>query len=126
MSSWHPDDVLELRRSYGRQTNAQIARRLHKSRSEISVKASELALAKDKRAFPGSKMPRWSADELELLRSLYPIMPSIQIAKRMGRSLKSVSSKGVALGLRKNVGRLREMGRENVQWRRDRVEVTAH
>jgi DNA-binding CsgD family transcriptional regulator len=114
------DDVRTLRRLYGSRTNAEIAKILGKSRRAVQQRATNLALAKDKRHFPGGAMPRWSDDELRLLRKLYPTKSNTEIAKRLGRSVKSVSSKGCSMGLKKDDSRLAVMGRENVGHRRDR------
>lgn len=120
MARWNPDDVRRLRKLYGMRTHAEVARLLGKSQREISAKAADLALAKNRGRFPGVLMPRWSKDELRLLRRLYPTTSNTEIARRLGRSVKSVSSKGAALGIKKTETRLETMGRENVRLRRDR------
>jgi hypothetical protein len=122
MSAWTLDELKKLQRTYGSRTDAKVARSLGRTVEEVKAKAEELALAKDKAAFPGvRKMPRWSTEELEKLRALYPTTANVDIARELGRSLKSVVSKGCALGLRKEHERLRDMGRRNVQLRRDRM-----
>ena len=60
--------------------------------------------------------PEWRVD---VLRELYP-HPEPEIAKRLGRSVKSVVSKAHALDLKKNPDRLREMGRQTVALRHQR------
>lgn len=65
-------------------------------------------------------MPRWTASELALLRRDYPSRSNIEIARGLGRSVKSVVSKAHHLGLQKSQDRLREMGAENVRKRYDR------
>jgi DNA-binding NarL/FixJ family response regulator len=62
-------------------------------------------------------MPRWNASELEVLRALYPTRSNLEIALELQRSVKSVVSKAHHLGLKKEIERLREMGRENVRLR---------
>jgi hypothetical protein len=62
-------------------------------------------------------MPRWRNDELELLRRDYPVQSNLELARRLGRSVKSVVSKAHHLGLKKSSERLRSMGRENVSLR---------
>ena len=80
-------------------------------------------LAKDKaflkRARPAetTRMPRWSEPELAELRRCYPTEPNLDIARRLGKSIKSVVSKAHSLGLRKEPSRLAQMGRENVRLR---------
>jgi hypothetical protein len=62
-------------------------------------------------------MPRWSNAELDLLRELYPRTSNLDIAQRLQRSVKSVVSKAHHMGLKKELERLQEMGRENVRLR---------
>jgi len=119
--TWTADEIVVLRRSYGTKNNAWIAERLGKSETAIASKASDLALAKDKRRFKGRKMPQWNSVEVATLRRLYPVHANVDIAHALGRSLKSITSKGCPLGLRKDSQRLREMGQENVVKRRDRA-----
>lgn len=122
MTAWTPDELRKLRRIYGSRTDARVARALGRSIKDVQARAAELALAKDKATFPGTRpMPRWTDDQLALMRRLYPTTPNVEIARQLGRSLKSVVSKGCALRLRKDGARLIEMGRANVQKRRDRL-----
>lgn len=65
----------------------------------------------------GQKMPRWTVKQEALLRRFYADNPNSAVAKRIGRSVKSVVSKAHQMGLRKSKKRLREMGAENVRWR---------
>ena len=65
------------------------------------------------------KMPRWSDRELALLADKYPDQPNLEIARLLGRSVKSVVSKAHNLNLKKSPRRLRNMGRENVSLRYD-------
>lgn len=99
-------------------------------------KATELGLGRDKRCesvlLPGFepivelypeaavRMPRWTAAELRRLRKLYPSQSNLEIARELGRSVKSVVAKASEVGLKKTRRRLRQMGRENVAVRHDR------
>jgi len=62
-------------------------------------------------------MPRWKAEELEILKGTYSSQSNIEIARQLGRSVKSVVSKAHQLRMKKSSERLREMGRENVSVR---------
>jgi hypothetical protein len=117
---WSLDDLALLRRTYGSRADDWIAERLGCSAFDVASRAGELALAKDKRRFPGQRMPRWTEQEIERLRAAYPTRSARAIAGELGRSVKSVVSKAQVLGLRKDAQRLREMGLENVALRRDR------
>ncbi len=117
---WTRDELNLLRRIYGTRTDEDLAVVFGRPVQAIRRTAKRFALSKDK-AFlrqlhgePVTKMPRWSAEELELLKELYPTTPNLEIAHQVGRSIKSVVSKAHQMGLRKDEERLREMGRENV------------
>ena len=62
-------------------------------------------------------MPRWTEEELKTLRELYPRTANLEIAATLDRSVKSVVSQAHHMGLKKEMERLREMGRQNVSLR---------
>ena len=64
-----------------------------------------------------TRMPRWTDAELERLKVMYSDHSNLEIATALNRSVKSVVSKAHNLGLKKDLERLREMGRENVSLR---------
>jgi hypothetical protein len=120
---WSREEVMRLRRLYGTRTDQDLALIFGRSVEGIQRVARKYCLAKDK-AFAkrsagegATKMPRWSEQELALLRDLYPDHPNLEIAQKLNRSVKSVVSKAHHLGLRKELERLQEMGRENVSLR---------
>lgn len=120
---WTRDEVQRLRQLYGRRMDQDLARILGRPIEEIQEKAIEYALRKDKafvRKLEGTsatRMPRWTEQELQVLREVYPLRPNLEIAHQLKRSVKSVVSKAYHLGLKKDPERLREMGRENVALR---------
>lgn len=122
---WSREQVVELKRIYGTRTDEDLAVIFSRSVESIREAADEHALAKDKaftRKLSGeasTRMPRWSVDELEMLKRDYPNLPNLDIAQKLRRSVKSVVSKAHNLGLKKSSQRLREMGRENVSLRYD-------
>ena len=61
--------------------------------------------------------PRWTKEEVALLKRLYRTHSNAEIARILGRKVSSVVFKGHRLGLSKGVRRLREMGRENIRRR---------
>lgn len=63
--------------------------------------------------------PRWTKEEVALLRRLYRTHSNAEIAEILGRKVSSVVFKGHRLGLAKGARRLREMGRENIRKRWD-------
>jgi hypothetical protein len=61
--------------------------------------------------------PRWSKEEIAILRRLYRTHSNAEIAQVLGRKVSSVVFKGHRLGLSKGIRRLKEMGRENIRKR---------
>ncbi len=58
--------------------------------------------------------PRWTKDEIGVLRRLYRTVSNAEIAEFLGRKVSSVVFKGYRLGLSKGPRRLREMGQQNI------------
>jgi len=61
--------------------------------------------------------PRWTKEEVSLLKRLYRTHSNAEIAQILGRKVSSVVFKGHRLGLAKGARRLKEMGRENIRRR---------
>ena len=61
--------------------------------------------------------PRWTKEEVSILRRLYRRNSNAEIAGVLGRKVSSVVFKGHRLGLSKGARRLKEMGQENIQRR---------
>jgi len=61
--------------------------------------------------------PRWTKEEISILRRLYRRNSNADIAKAIGRKVSSVVFKGHRLGLSKGARRLKEMGQENIRMR---------
>jgi len=126
---WTHEEVADLKRLYGTRTDEDIARIFQRPRASVSDKATELCLAKDKafvRKISGdevtTRMPRWTAKEIEMLKEMYPVHSNLEIAQLLNRSVKSVVSKAHNIGLKKDPQRLQEMGRQNVSLRYSRQE----
>ncbi len=117
---WTREEQHELKRLYGRRSDEDLARVFGRPPESIRRQAARLCLAKDKaflKALNGAgatRMPRWTEEELDRLRELYPDHSNLDIATELNRSVKSVVSKAHHLGLRKHPERLKEMGRQNV------------
>lgn len=121
------DETVRFKRVFGTRTDEDLSIIFGRTVETVRSEARRLCLSKDKaflrRATGGqakTKMPRWSDDELELLRELYPIHSNLVIAQRLGRSVKSVVSKAHNMRLKKDKARLQQMGRQNVRLRHDR------
>ena len=75
----------------------------------------ELAKTKAKKKTKTSRVrPRWTKEEVALLKRLYRTHSNADIAEILGRKVSSVVFKGHRLGLAKGARRLKEMGRENI------------
>lgn len=121
---WTPEETSEFKKLYGTRRDEDLAIIFGRSLEAIRAQAEELRLAKDKAflrklrgASSATRMPRWSADEIRILREMYTTESNLDIAQRLERSVKSVVSKAHNLGLKKSAERLQEMGRENVSLR---------
>jgi hypothetical protein len=121
---WTQLEINDLKRLYGTRSDKSLAVIFGRSFESVRECAEKLCIAKDK-AFlrkqsggaASTRMPRWKAEELDLLRELYPERSNLEIAQQLDRSVKSVVSKAHNMGLKKDPARLREMGRENVSLR---------
>ena len=122
-SDWSRAEVKQFKAIYGSRTDEDLSRIFARSVEEVGRLAHEHGLKKDKRFLrklhgaAASRMPRWKPDELEVLREHYPVESNLEIARRLGRSVKSVVSKAHSMGVKKSPERLRAMGRENVSVR---------
>jgi hypothetical protein len=121
--AWTRAEIADFKRIYGTRRDEDLARIFGRSEREIRELAQKKRLCKDK-AFlrklhgrPSTRMPRWTAEELEILRREYPDRSNVELARRLGRSEKSIVSKAHNLGLKKSSERLQEMGRVNVSVR---------
>jgi len=120
---WGREEIARFKRIYGARSDSDLAKIFSKSVESIQQLAKRYRLAKDKAFLKKTKgegatrMPRWSAEELDLLRKLYANTSNLEIADRLDRSVKSIVSKAHHIGLKKDLSRLREMGRENVSLR---------
>ena len=123
--SWTLEEKRFLRRNYGSRSDRDLAHALGRTELALRRMAARLALEKDKefahrRGGEPRRMPRWQADEIARLRSFYPFFPNLEVARRLGRSLRAVVSKASQMGLRKNSSVLSRAGRTSVAQRRDR------
>ncbi len=118
------EEVARFKRLYGTRRDEDLAIIFARRLDQIQELAAKLCIAKDK-AFlrrqqnkeGATRMPRWGAKDLEVLKELYATHSNLEIARRLQRSVKSVVSKAHNLGLRKDAARLKQMGRENVSLR---------
>lgn len=121
---WSQQDLGLLKRIFGTRSDEDLAILFGRRIEEVQKEGETLCLGKDKAYLrrksggrQASRMPRWRAEELEILAEHYPSSSNLEIAHKLGRSVKSVVSKAHHLGLRKDPSRLREMGRQNVSLR---------
>jgi hypothetical protein len=124
---WTQSEIADLKRLFGSRRDEDLVSIFGRNLASIRRQAKALQLAKDKgflrrlEGRPASRMPRWSPDEIKQLAKLYSELPNLEVARRLGRSVKSVVSKAHELDLKKSEDRLRDMGRQNVALREDRA-----
>ncbi len=83
----------------------------------MSIKEPSLRIKGKNTSKPSRVRPRWTKEEVSILKRLYRKHSNAEIAQLLGRKVSSVVFKGHRLGLSKGVRRLREMGRENIRRR---------
>ena len=130
--AWTRAEQRALKKLYGTRRDEDLEVALQRSSREIRVVAEKLCLAKDKRfqatlkagARAGaqarsrsSTMPRWTADDVRVLRELYPHRDNLTVAKQLGRSVASVANKACQLGIKKSAELLADIGRANISQR---------
>lgn len=118
---WTRRELLELKDLYGTRTDDDLEVALLRPRAEIAAVAAQLCLAKDKRfrkaamARAGTKaMPRWTDEQVAMLRRLYPDLDNLEVARQLGRTVASVANKAHQLDLHKSPELLARIGRDNV------------
>jgi hypothetical protein len=74
-------------------------------------------ITKNSKAKTVQVRPRWTNEEVTLLKRLYRTHSNAEIAEIIGRKVSSVVFKGHRMGLSKGTRRLKEMGRENIRRR---------
>lgn len=129
-------ELAHLRSCYGSRPDWALRLVLGRTLAVIRRRARDLCLGKDRgvasvdlpqleklvkmRPQPTVRMPRWTSEELEVLERLYRDTPNFELAKLLGRSVKSVIAKANERQIKKSADRLRDMGRENVRIRHGR------
>jgi hypothetical protein len=91
---------------------------LYNGDTGFPLKELKLQKTAKKNAKPkAAQRPRWTNEEVALLKRLYRTHSNAEIAEIIGRKVSSVVFKGHRLGLSKGARRLKEMGRENIRRR---------
>ena len=129
---WTREEQRALKKLYGTRRDKDLEVALLRSPLEIGLVAEKLCLAKDKRFRasinagapsgageqpPPSSMPRWSQDDVRVLRELYPHRDNLTVAKALGRAVASVANKACQLGIKKSPEMLADIGRANISQR---------
>lgn len=114
------DQQMQFKKLFASMKNTNLAIKFDISVEEVVKLGRHWSLGKDKKLFDDQVMTRWSAGDIETLRTFYPTMPNEMMALTLNRTVLSVISKACRLGLRKNEDYLARMGRDNVSFRKDR------
>ena len=99
--------------AYGTMKDSNLAKKFGISSKEVERLAVLFCLGKDKKVFLDGTMPRWTDEEVIVLRKLYPHQSTVEVATQMGRTVKSIVAKAYNLGMHKTTSRLSSMGKEN-------------
>ncbi len=95
---WSKDEVKLLEKLYPTGLTREISDRTGRSPASVRYKAFRMGI-KRKRVWQAC--PDWPADELKLLKKLYPTTKNREIATRLGCSMRRVRYKAFFLGLQK-------------------------
>lgn len=145
--AWQPDELRLLGTLYGSRTNLDLEITLLRSQAEIATAAKSMRLSKNHNSKTGrrvadelrrgqkskrnlgdeasrgqrssrrAKMPRWTAEEVQRLITLYGNHDNQSISSELGRSITSIANKAWQLGITKSVEQLAKIGRSNVNHR---------
>ncbi|MDR3510673.1 MAG: hypothetical protein P4L73_03505 [Caulobacteraceae bacterium] len=99
---WTPDEDAVLRQAYAQGDSLTPLQAIFgRDANSIRSRASVIGLRKT-HARPGGWRvgPVWSAEEEDMLRTLYGTMPGKQLAERMGRPLRAIYTRACCLGLK--------------------------
>ncbi|HHY37097.1 MAG TPA: hypothetical protein GX518_05340 [Firmicutes bacterium] len=97
---WKEEEIEILKEMYPSSDTEEVARRLKRSVFSIRNKAARLGLTKSNRSAP----KRWSGEEIELLRQLYPTKATKELVAVFGRSAGAIRAKAWDLKLKKKRG----------------------
>jgi hypothetical protein len=118
---WSRAELAMMKRLYGTRADDDLEVALLRPRTEVVAMAAQLCLAKDKRFRKAAQtraaakaMPRWTAAQVERLRTLYPDLDNLEVARQLGRTVTSVANKAHQMGLHKSRDLLARIGRDNV------------
>lgn len=119
--TWSHDELRTLKRFYGTRSDADLEVCLQRASADLVAQARRLCLRKDKRfakqhrrAAGAAPAPRWTAPEVQRLRSIYADRDNLEVARLLGRSVASVANKAWQTGLQKSAAVLERIGRSNV------------
>jgi hypothetical protein len=119
---WSHSERTWFKKSYGSRTDEDLMVCMLRPMEEVRDQARQLCLAKDKafrtrEAAQKMQMPRWDDEAIRRLRTLYPTVANLELARLLSRSVASVANKANQLGLKKASDLLADIGRTNVNWR---------
>jgi len=116
--NWTPEIVQQFRRDYPNHTDDELCKMYETNHLKVQQLQVDYCLGKNKRTLPGVvTMPRWTDDQLKTLKEMYTDNDNIIIAKKLGKTVKSVVSKAFFLGLKKSKTQLTKIAKKNVACR---------
>ena len=103
---WSDEDLSSLKKLYPTLANAEIAKKLKRTKSSVDKKAHELSLRKE-RTYRSTiaaqnnaqRKNSWRADEVAKLKKLFDKHTYAELTSIFGRNAQSIQSKATRLGL---------------------------
>mgnify|MGYP001609841810 FL=1 len=123
VSDFEGERLRLFKKLYGCRSDNDLAEVFLCSQAVVEQVAQAHKLAKDKSWWAAcqgegeTRMPRWSREEVALLRRVYKTRTNTEVAQLLQRSTKSVLSKAHLLGLTKTKAHLRRAGTANIRKR---------
>lgn len=96
--AWTDSDIKTLRELYPHNPAKEVANLLQRSVPSVEHKASELGVRKSNRT---TQMLRWTPNDIDALKKLYPYRPVQEIAQKLQRTAAATQRKAALLNLKK-------------------------
>lgn len=98
---WTDADIGYIKENYGKKSNTEIARALHRTNRSIQAKAQRMGLTDSEKKQDSTP---WTEEEIAYLESKYDKQGVDHIAKKLNRSKTSIKRKANSIGINAYVG----------------------
>ncbi|WP_107039936.1 HNH endonuclease signature motif containing protein [Brumimicrobium mesophilum] len=103
---WTREEEGILKNEYPTTSTKELAKRLNVSQELLRSKAKRMSVKKD--AWTHGRQP-WTRDHKEMMTKYFAITKSSDLAKKMNRSVNSVNSQAIVMGISKDEDYLKEV-----------------